>query len=137
MQADIIPAEKSWIGSLRGGLDDDNESLNGSSVGTPRGCSSQNSSFSVPDRLLTPTASSRAKRFGKPDGQTSSPPSVNGDSSLKEAKLRRRTISHEHLNRLAQPRVRTVSSERHPVEAKHKPSGRTTPQSRSRTTSRE
>jgi len=128
---------QSWIGSLRGGLEDDNESLNGSSVGTPRDCKSQNSSFCVPDRLLTPTASSRAKRFGKPDGQTSSPPSVNGDSSLKESKLRRRTISHEHLNRLAQPRVRTVSSERHPVETKPKPPGRTTPQPRSRTTSRE
>ena len=61
---------QSWIGSLRGGFDqDDNDSLNGSTLGTPRDCKSQNSSFSVPDRLLTPTASSRAKRFGKPDGQ--------------------------------------------------------------------
>ncbi|CAG5108469.1 Oidioi.mRNA.OKI2018_I69.chr1.g3811.t1.cds [Oikopleura dioica] len=129
---------QSWIGSLRGGFDqDDNDSLNGSTLGTPRDCKSQNSSFSVPDRLLTPTASSRAKRFGKPDGQTSSPPSLNGDSSLKEAKLRRRTISHEHLNRLAQPRVRTVSSERHSLDPKPKPSGRTTPQPRSRNTSRD
>ena len=61
---------QSWIGSLRGGFDqDDNDSLIGSTLGTPRDCKSQNSSFSVPDRLLTPTASSRAKRFGKPDGQ--------------------------------------------------------------------
>ena len=60
---------------------------------------SLNSSYTVSERLLTPTAASRAKRY-TPEGEAA--PSENGDSKG----MRRRTVSTEHINRLATPKLR-------------------------------
>ena len=116
-------------------------------MSTPRDNStnrSLNSSYTVPvvsDRLLTPTAASRAKR-ANPEGGESLPPSENGDS-----RLRRRTVSTEHINRLATPKLREVSLNgdggagptARPTSSpgQGRTSGRVTPKSRSRQTSRE
>merc|ERR1712130_331109 len=129
---------QSWIAGLRSYEgDDDQDSLSGSLISTPRDQNrSLNSSFTVSDRLLTPTAASRAKRY-TPEGEAS--PSENGD-----AKLRRRTVSTEHINRLATPRARPEISLNGPegdrgrsLASPHQKSGRVTPKVRSRQSSRE
>jgi hypothetical protein len=96
-----------WIGGLRN-YDDDLESTASTSNLSMRDNSlnrSMNSNFSVSERLLTPTAASRAKRY-TPEGGESTEKSYESDDN----KLRRRTLSMEHINRLAAPRMRNDKS---------------------------
>merc|ERR1712131_403261 len=98
--------EKNWISGLRSYVDDnDPESANSSSLTTS---SPRDKTFNVPERLLTPTAASKAK-FNRttPDGNAddSNVPNERGDFY---GKLKRRTVSSLDLDRLSRPK-KTVS----------------------------
>merc|ERR1711990_1434481 len=99
---------QNWISGLRSYCDDtDPESANSSTLTTS---SPREKTFNVPERLLTPTAASKAK-FNRttPDGNAddSNVPNERGDFSA-DGKLKRRTVSSLDLDRLSRPK-KTVS----------------------------
>merc|ERR1712123_279726 len=99
---------QNWISGLRSYDGEDGEmSLNTSthsSLNSPRG------QYIVPERLLTPTASSKAKRH-TPEGSAATTDDVGKVSEMGDGKLKRRTVSSMDINRLAQPK-RSISKDR-------------------------